>query len=116
MYVVVDIVRQYKMTVSFQILDLTSPPPALNDFRRFLQDRLQHRLCVTMHDAVAFDSSDAVADVVEDLPVKRARVNPILDGSVRVRGSLWDWSEQHAHAVLELLAVAKNKFQYIVEI
>ena len=61
-------------TVSFdsiEILDLNSTPPVLDDLGRLIQDLLQHRFRVTMDDAVAFDSTDAVADVVEDLPVKR---------------------------------------------
>ena len=56
----------------------------LDDLCCFMQNLLEHRFHVPMHNAVAFDPADAIANVVEDLALHGEGVHSLLDGGVGV--------------------------------
>lgn len=82
--------------------------PSLNHFCRGVENSLKHRFGVAVDDAVALDSAGAVADVVKYLTVQCRVVDSSLDCGVGVGRALRDRGQQHAHAVLEFLAVSKK--------
>jgi hypothetical protein len=72
---------------------------------------LEHRLGVTVDDAVALHPADAIAHVVKGLSPHGRAVDSVLNGGVGVGRALGDRRQQHAHAVFDLLSVPEKEIK-----